>query len=86
MQNSGPWDPWLPVVENSRLFAQRGHSARCTPKVVVMGRVGTVIRETPRMTSVRVSVSNAKGVKGNLRGKQAPTSRALAQPTTVWRG
>ena len=23
MQNSGPWDPWLPVVENSRLFAQR---------------------------------------------------------------
>ena len=21
--NSGPWDPWLPVVENSRLFAQR---------------------------------------------------------------
>ena len=23
MQNSGPSDPWLPVVENSRLFAQR---------------------------------------------------------------
>ena len=23
MQNSGPWDPWLLVVENSRLFAQR---------------------------------------------------------------
>ena len=23
VQNSGPWDPWLPVVENSRLFAQR---------------------------------------------------------------
>ena len=23
MQNSGPWDPWLPVVENRRLFAQR---------------------------------------------------------------
>ena len=22
MQSSGPWDPWLPVVENSRLFAQ----------------------------------------------------------------
>ena len=29
MQNSGPWDPWLPVVEYSRLFAQRVHSA-CT--------------------------------------------------------
>ena len=29
MRNSGPWDPWLPVVKNSRLFAQRGHSA-CT--------------------------------------------------------
>ena len=23
MQNSGPWDSWLPVVKNSRLFAQR---------------------------------------------------------------
>ena len=23
MQTSGPWDPWLPVVKNSRLFAQR---------------------------------------------------------------
>ena len=22
-----PWDPWLPVVENSQLFAQHGHSA-----------------------------------------------------------
>ena len=31
MQNSGPWDPWLPVVENSWLFAQRVHSARCAP-------------------------------------------------------
>ena len=27
VQTSGPWDPWLPVVKNSRLFAQRGHSA-----------------------------------------------------------
>ena len=26
-RNSGPWDPWLAVVENSRFFAQRGHSA-----------------------------------------------------------
>ena len=32
VQNSGPWDPWLLVVENNRLFAQRGHSARCAPK------------------------------------------------------
>ena len=23
MQNSGPWDPWLLVLENSPLFAQR---------------------------------------------------------------
>ena len=30
MQNSGPWDLWLPVVENSQLFAQRAHSALCT--------------------------------------------------------
>ena len=33
VQNSGPWDPWLPVVENSRLYAQRGYSARCAPIV-----------------------------------------------------
>ena len=33
VQSSGPWDPWLPAVENSRLFAQRGHSARCAPFV-----------------------------------------------------
>ena len=31
MQNSGPRDTWLPVVKNSRLFAQRGHSAQCAP-------------------------------------------------------
>jgi hypothetical protein len=31
VQNSGPWDPWLPVVKTSRLFAQRAHSARCAP-------------------------------------------------------
>ena len=29
MQNSGPWDPWLPVVENSRLF----RTARGAPPV-----------------------------------------------------
>ena len=23
VQNSGRWDPWLPVVESSRLFVQR---------------------------------------------------------------
>ena len=28
VQNLGPW---LPVVKNSRLFAQRAHSARCAP-------------------------------------------------------
>ena len=32
VQNAGPWDPWLPVVENSQLFAQPVHSARCAPK------------------------------------------------------
>ena len=26
VQNAGPWGPWLPGVENSRLFAQRAHS------------------------------------------------------------
>ena len=31
VQNSGPRDPWLPGVKTSRLFAQRGHSARCAP-------------------------------------------------------
>ena len=27
VQSSGPWDPWQPVLENSQLFAQHGHSA-----------------------------------------------------------
>ena len=31
VQNSGPRDPWLPVVKNSRLFAQHGHSTQCAP-------------------------------------------------------
>ena len=31
VRNSGPWDPWLPVAETSRLFAQRACSARCAP-------------------------------------------------------
>ena len=31
VQNSGPWDPWLPVVEHRRLFAQRAQSAWCAP-------------------------------------------------------
>ena len=35
VRNSGPWDPWLPVVENSRLSAQRRHSARCAPHTTV---------------------------------------------------
>ena len=34
VQNSGPWDPWLPVVENSRLFAQR--------KVRALSTAGTI--------------------------------------------
>ena len=29
VQILGPWDPWLPVLENSRLFAQRAYSSRC---------------------------------------------------------
>ena len=31
VQDSGPWDLWLLVVENSRLFAQRTHSVRDAP-------------------------------------------------------
>ena len=31
VQNSGPWDPWRPAVENSRVFVQCAHSSRCTP-------------------------------------------------------
>ena len=39
VQNSGPWDPWLPVVTNSRFFAQRWHSARCAPYVCTYASV-----------------------------------------------
>ena len=31
VQSAGPWDPGLPGVDNTRLFAQCGHSARCAP-------------------------------------------------------
>ena len=31
VQNSGPQEPWLPVVKNSRLLAQRAHRAQCAP-------------------------------------------------------
>ena len=31
VQNPGPWEPWLRVVETSRLSAERAHSTRCTP-------------------------------------------------------
>ena len=31
VQTSRPWDSWLPVVKNSRLFAKHAHSARCAP-------------------------------------------------------
>ena len=30
VQNAGPWDPWLQVVENSRLFAQRTVRPLCS--------------------------------------------------------
>ena len=33
VHNAGLWDPWLPAVEDSRLFAQRGRSARCALSV-----------------------------------------------------
>ena len=33
LQSSGPWDPWLLAVENTRPLAQRAHSARCAPMV-----------------------------------------------------
>ena len=37
VQNSGPWDPWLPGGEKQPTFrtarARRAHSARCAPKV-----------------------------------------------------
>ena len=36
VQNSGPWDPWLPGVKNSGLLAQRGHRARTAPSAPPM--------------------------------------------------
>ena len=44
VQNSGPWDPWLLAVENSRLFARRGHSARFAPCVIVCVCVRAKVR------------------------------------------
>ena len=51
MQNSGPWTPWLPGVENSRLFAQHRHSARCAPC-------------SPRKYCPLVEVAGGRGMEG----------------------
>ena len=40
VQDSGPWDPWLPAVEHGRRFAQRAHSA------------GTAHRAPPQLRNV----------------------------------
>ena len=42
VQNSGPWDLWLPVVESSRLFAQHAHSAGCAPRVPFVYQLPTL--------------------------------------------
>ena len=54
VQNSGPLDPWRPVVENSRLFAQRD-SRRCARGVAhrVVGPQGTPTNGVARAPAVR---------------------------------
>ena len=46
VQNSRPWDPWLPVVENSQLFAQRGHSAGTAHGAPPLSRIVSVKEES----------------------------------------
>ena len=43
VQNSGPWNLWLPVVKNRRLFAQCAHSVgtahRAPPKLLILVQI-----------------------------------------------
>ena len=39
MQNSGTWNLWLPVVENSQLFAQRTARAQRTVRPITKDKM-----------------------------------------------
>ena len=61
VQNSGPWDLWLPVVKNSRQFAQRGHSARCAPPMVKIQEAGTQMvskSQNPKSRKLEYTLQN----------------------------
>ena len=61
VQNSGPWDPWLPGVENGRLFAQRVHSAWCAPLCPLLCLWSALVAEKlPRMPNRLNPLPDAK--------------------------
>ena len=65
VQNSGPWDPWLPVVENSRLFAQRTvRPPKGLPNSAPLVRDRHTIFHDRHMTSARCVINGATSTTG----------------------
>ena len=74
VQKSGPWDPWLPLVENSRLFAQRGHSG-ASPKA--RAAVGTLSTDQPTKTSMPPTLLGTQRGGGNQSSHISPAFSGL---------
>ena len=50
VQSSGPWDTWLPVVENNKLFARRTHSTDTAHGVPPKGWWGCKLTYTQNLS------------------------------------
>ena len=79
VQNSGPWDPWLPVVERTRLFAQCRHSARCAP---VHGSL-TLPQEPCRITKQTKQTGSPVFKTNPTSGVRVPRAVELVQHSPV---
>ena len=87
VQNLGPGDPWLPVVENSRLFAQRAHSARCAlkycprcqfstnEKTMLTPAVARQLGPTPMISLIRI-LSTIQNVQMKFKTETASHSKS----------
>ena len=85
VQNSGPCDPWLPVVENSRLFAQRARSAGTAHGAPPLDRVkiGAVLRMG---TQQLLRSPWAIGGDGSKTASCPHSARAQCTPSDVLHG
>ena len=75
VQNAGPWDPWLPGVENSRL----SHSACTAQRGPLSSRVSN-LRECSSIIAVRTAV------QPSVMGKYRTVRRVAAISVERWAG